>query len=78
MKWKTHYLTVKSSQGDCGLSPPRRSRGRPRGRVSRAMGGGEGKGQSAVGDEEGMVGPWQLAGRGVTTVNRDDSTLVFL
>ena len=60
MKWKTHYLTIKSSQGDCRLSTPRRSRGRLRGRVDRAMVGGGGRGQSAVGDEEGMVGPWHL------------------
>ena len=55
-------VTSPSSQGDSRLSPTRRGRGRPRGRVGRAMAGGRGRcrdlasSQSPMGDEEERAG----------------------
>ena len=63
-------VTSPSSQGDSRLSPTRRGRGRPRGRVGRAMAGGRGRcrdlasSQSPMGDEEERAGsPKKRRGR---------------
>ena len=57
---RERIVTSLSGLGDSRLSPSRRARGRPRGRVGRAKAGERGRGranlisrQSSVGDEEG-------------------------